>query len=260
MPWSWSWSKARGAPAGAESFQSTCLLEPQASSAPRVPAPQPAKSDARTDTCYPNRPGGHRRFYLAVLIGRDLRPSSRSMSGIVDSGREGGLGNIDANDPKQPLAVACGSSAARLGPNKFFRRHEFASSTCSIGCHVDGLKVNRPHLDRSRGSTLSATDSRGQHCSDGWRPVVRRRGVRARGIAGLTESSPCSSTSTAWVAGMPRSRASEPTTKKIPALAISREPSPPARAVSTSSSQSVMKITDPVRLSSQKATDPRASA
>src|SRR5258706_10073272 len=41
-------------------------------------------------------------FSLAVLIGRDLRPSSRPvMSGIVDSGPEGGHGNADANDPQQ---------------------------------------------------------------------------------------------------------------------------------------------------------------
>jgi hypothetical protein len=47
-----------------------------------------------------NRSSGHRRFYLAVLVGRDLRPSSRSvMSGVVDSGREGGLSKFDANDP-----------------------------------------------------------------------------------------------------------------------------------------------------------------
>lgn len=46
---------------------------------------------------------GGARFYLAVLIGRYLRPSSQSvMSGIVDSGRAGGLGNIDANDPLLP--------------------------------------------------------------------------------------------------------------------------------------------------------------
>ena len=39
----------------------------------------------------PVRAGGA-RFYLAVLIGRYLRPSSQSvMPGIVDSGRAGGL-------------------------------------------------------------------------------------------------------------------------------------------------------------------------
>jgi len=42
-------------------------------------------------SCLPNRAGG-----------RDLCPSSRSViSGIVDSGREDGLGNIDARDPEQ---------------------------------------------------------------------------------------------------------------------------------------------------------------
>ena len=50
----------------------------------------------------PVRAGGA-RFYLAVLIGRYLRPSSQSvMSGIVDSGRARGLGNIDATDPLLP--------------------------------------------------------------------------------------------------------------------------------------------------------------
>jgi hypothetical protein len=31
------------------------------------------------------------------------------MSGIVDSGRESGHGNIDANDPTATLAVHCGN-------------------------------------------------------------------------------------------------------------------------------------------------------
>jgi hypothetical protein len=56
----------------------------------------------------PDGPERHRRFYLAVLIDRGLRPvdhddkHSRSvMSGIVNGGRESGRGNIDANDPRQ---------------------------------------------------------------------------------------------------------------------------------------------------------------
>src|SRR6266705_2725808 len=49
-------------------------------------------------------PERHRRFYLAALIGRDMHPNSRPvMSGIVDSGPEGGHGNADANDPKPSL-------------------------------------------------------------------------------------------------------------------------------------------------------------
>ena len=40
--------------------------------------------------------------YLAVPISRDPRPNSRPvMSGIVDSGPEGGHGNGDANDPER---------------------------------------------------------------------------------------------------------------------------------------------------------------
>src|SRR6266478_4059032 len=60
----------------------------------------PSKTMCRQTLTNPDGTERHRRFYLAVLIGRDLRPSSQSvMSGIVDSGPGGGLGNIDANDP-----------------------------------------------------------------------------------------------------------------------------------------------------------------
>jgi hypothetical protein len=62
----------------------------------------PSKTMCRQILTTPDGPERHRRFYLAVLI------SSRSvMSGIVDRGREGRLGSIDANDPRatfQPKA------------------------------------------------------------------------------------------------------------------------------------------------------------
>src|SRR4051794_11852091 len=62
----------------------------------------PSKTMCRQTLTTPDGPERHRRFYLAVLISRDLRPNSRPvMSGIVDSGPEGGLVNIDASAPKQ---------------------------------------------------------------------------------------------------------------------------------------------------------------
>jgi hypothetical protein len=66
----------------------------------RAPSPKPM---CRQTLATPAGQAGPARFYLAVLIGRYLRPGSPSvMSGIVDSGRAGGLGNIDANDPLLP--------------------------------------------------------------------------------------------------------------------------------------------------------------
>lgn len=60
----------------------------------------PSETMCRQTLTTPDGRERHRRFYLAVLISRDLRPNSRSvMSGIVDSGPEGGHGNADANDP-----------------------------------------------------------------------------------------------------------------------------------------------------------------
>jgi hypothetical protein len=60
--------------------------------------------NVQTNTCHPRRP----RATSSLLSCRPNRsrsaPSSRSVrSGIVDSGRQGGLGNIDANDPKRTL-------------------------------------------------------------------------------------------------------------------------------------------------------------
>src|SRR6267378_3644281 len=57
----------------------------------------PSKTMCRQTLTTPDGPERHRRFYLAVVVGRD--PSSRwVMSATVDRGREGELGNIDAND------------------------------------------------------------------------------------------------------------------------------------------------------------------
>jgi hypothetical protein len=64
-----------------------------------VPPCAISKTNVQTNACIPGQASG-RRPLLSCLPNR-LRsaPTSRSvMSGIVDSGREGGLGNIDAND------------------------------------------------------------------------------------------------------------------------------------------------------------------
>src|SRR5690242_6524351 len=58
------------------------------------------------------------RFYLAVLIGRDLRPSSRSViSGIVASEREGG------KPPARRSTKSQGIAALPIGTRSGLRHH-----------------------------------------------------------------------------------------------------------------------------------------
>ena len=64
----------------------------------------PSKTMCRQTLTTPDGPERHRRFYLAVFSGR-LRWVERGKSGIADSGRESGRGNIDANDPKPTLTL-----------------------------------------------------------------------------------------------------------------------------------------------------------
>src|SRR5262245_53397235 len=106
---------------------------------------------------------GHRRFYLAVLISRDLRPSSRpAMSGIVDSGPEGGHGNADANDPIETL------------------RPWLAETQFRVIMHASGLLdgvifrlFSSKSLLQPRGETPRSL-SVAAHCSYCWRPASAR--------------------------------------------------------------------------------------
>jgi hypothetical protein len=72
--------------------------------------------------CYPKqcagkglRPPTARSDIVAFILPSDLRPSSRSvMSGIVDSGPEGGLVNIDASDPKAAMRLDLGGRSTPM--------------------------------------------------------------------------------------------------------------------------------------------------
>ena len=60
-----------------------------------------SKTNVQTSACVPDQvERAAPAFYLAILISRDLRPTSGPvMSGNVNSGPESGNGNADANDP-----------------------------------------------------------------------------------------------------------------------------------------------------------------
>ena len=91
------------------SFRTLCRFE-RHQAASYGAAAVPSKTTCRQTLTTPDGPERHRRFYLAV----DPRPCRRSqtlvgalgpavvMSGVANSGRKSGHGNIDANDPKLP--------------------------------------------------------------------------------------------------------------------------------------------------------------